>query len=329
MNRPEALHTWLASTCGFPDVTLTVASSDASFRQYFRFQAGARTLIVMDAPPPHEDCRPFVTMAGLLRAGGLHAPEVLAADLEHGFLLLEDLGVVTYLDALATQAADPLYRSALHALCTLQTLPAAHVVPVYDAARLRAELELFPSWYLDRHLGRPLSADDAQIWQRSVAVLVDACHAQGQVLVHRDYHSRNLMVCEPGPGLLDFQDAVIGPVTYDAVSLLRDAYVDFEEDQQIDWLVRWWEEARARAVPVAEDFGTCYRDFEWVGVQRQLKVLGIFARLHHRDGKSAYLASIPRVLRYAQAACERYRELRPLSRLLAASHDRLEDGLSF
>lgn len=328
--RITALRQWLQDDCGLASDALQPASSDASFRRYFRIRDGERSWIVMDAPPDHEDCRPFLAVAALLREAGLHAPQVHAEHLGQGFLLLEDLGDRTYLDALRSGTApDPLYRAALGALCRLQAVAGAGQVPHYDSAKLRQEIELFPTWYLDRHLGRPLDTADRALWQRVTDTLLQACTSQGQVFVHRDYHSRNLMVCADGPGLLDFQDAVIGPVTYDPVSLLRDAYIDFDEAQQIDWLVRWWEQARAEGLPVAQDFGVCYRDFEWMGVQRQLKVLGIFARLHHRDGKSAYLDSLPRVLAYVQGACERYAELRPLSRLLAASHDQLSEGLSF
>jgi aminoglycoside/choline kinase family phosphotransferase len=329
MNRSDALRSWLATHCGMSAARLEVASSDASFRRYFRVTDHDRTWIVMDAPPDREDCRPFVHVAGLLRGAGLHAPEVRIADLEQGFLLLEDLGPETYLDALAQRPADPLYRAALAALCRLQAIRPADPFPSYDHERLRQEIELFPTWYLERHLGRGLDAAGRAIWEGCSEALLRNCSAQAQVFVHRDFHSRNLMVCDDGPGILDFQDAVLGPITYDLVSLLRDAYVDFEEAQQIDWLVRWWELARTAGLPVPEDFGTLYRDFEWMGVQRQLKVLGIFARLNYRDHKPAYLASLPRVLGYLQSSCERYAELRPLSRLLAASHDTLRDGLSF
>jgi aminoglycoside/choline kinase family phosphotransferase len=329
MNRTEAMLAWLDSACGIPAAQLEPASSDASFRRYFRLQLAAGTRIVMDAPPPQENCRPFVAIATVLRDGGLHAPEVHAADLEQGFLLLEDLGPTTYLDALGTQAADPLYRSALQALCRMQQIAAPDHLPVFDAAFMRRELDLFPEWYLDRHLQRPLSPEDRAIWVRATTALIAGCAAQPQVLVHRDFHSRNLMVCADGPGILDFQDAVRGPITYDAASLLRDAYVGFDEAQQLDWLVRWWEGARAAGLPVAGDFGLLYRDFEWMAAQRLFKIAGIFARLHHRDGKSAYLASLPRVLGGLQTLCERYAELRPLSRLLASSHDALTEGLSF
>lgn len=333
MDRIEALQAWLARQPGLHPETLAPASSDASFRRYFRIATDQGSAIVMDAPPPQEDVRPFVAIAALLRRGGLAAPAVLAEDADQGFLLLDDLGQQTLADALAAGAPpDPLYRVALTDLVTLQQIPAGGQVPAYDRALLERELALFPDWYLDRHLARPLDAAGLRAWQVCTGRLVDACLAQPQVLVHRDYHCRNLMVLAQQPprlGMLDFQDAVTGPCTYDLVSLLRDAYVEFPEDQQIDWLVRWWQQARTAGLPVPVDFGTLYRDFEWMGVQRHLKVLGIFARLWHRDGKDAYLPHLPRVLAYVQGTCERYDELRPLSRLLASQHDALAEGLSF
>ncbi len=329
MTRPDALQAWLADTCGIPRQPLLPASSDASFRRYYRVQTAAGPRIVMDAPPPQENCRPFLAVAGLLRGAGLHAPEIHACDLQQGFLLLEDLGSRTYLQALAGQPADPLYRAALGALVRLQGIAAADQVAVFDAAFMRREVELLPEWFLDRHLGQPLDPAGRKVWERCTGVLIAACAQQGQALMHRDYHSRNLMDCADGPGILDFQDAVWGPLSYDPVSLLRDAYVDFEEDQQIDWLVRWWEQARKAGLPVAQDFGTQYRDFEWMGLQRHLKIAGIFARLHHRDGKPDYLAHLPRVLAYIQRTAERYDELRGLSRLLATAQGTLDQGLSF
>jgi aminoglycoside/choline kinase family phosphotransferase len=331
MTRLEALAHWLEKNCNIAGSSLMPASSDASFRRYFRISQGKRSYIVMDAPPELEDCTSFIAIATVLRSAGLRAPEIFAQDLTLGFLLLEDLGAQTYLDALQCQDADPLYRRALSALCTLQeiSVESSHNIPLYDGQKLQTEMDLCPTWYFNQHLGRPFNQESQEIWKQASAAIIQNCLAQGQVLVHRDYHSRNLMACEPGPGILDFQDAVIGPITYDLVSLLRDAYIEFDEEQQLDWLVRWWEQARKMGLHVPDDMGECYRNFEWMGVQRHLKILGIFARLHHRDGKSSYLDSIPRVLSYTQKACERYIELRPLSRLLADSHDQLSEGLSF
>ena len=279
----------------------------------------------MDAPPPMEDCRPFVHVATLLREAGVHAPEVLAADLERGLLLfLTDLGNTTYLvQALDVDSARGLYVAAMEALVRWQSATRPGVLPPwYDLPHCSSrELDLFPDWYVTRHLGRTLftgrqQTDLDEAFRRILANNL----AQPQVFVHRDYHSRNLMVCTPGPGVLDFQDAVVGPITYDLVSLLRDAYIAWDEERQIDLAVRWWERARAARLPVDPDFGVVWRDFEWMGVQRQLKVLGIFARLCHRDGKAQYLADMPRVVAYLRGACERYVALHPLLRLLDDLH---------
>ena len=321
MPRLNALHAWVNETHPAPIAALTPASADASFRRYFRLTRGSDTLIVMDAPPDKEDCHPFVAVARLFAEAGVHVPQVLRADFERGFLLLTDLGRTTYLEALTAADADPtvvqhLYRDALSALVTLQRASRPGVLPEYDEALLRREVGLFPEWYVARHLGATLSTSEQQSYTACVDALIANNLAQPRVFVHRDYHSRNLMVCPPNPGILDFQDAVYGPITYDAVSLLKDAYVHWEEAQVLDWLVRYWEQARAAHLPVDADFGNFYRDFEWMGVQRHLKVLGIFARLYHRDGKAGYLQDLPLVLRYLTEACGRYRELRPLAQLL-------------
>jgi len=304
-------------------LTLSSASADASFRRYFRAIRGAGTWIAMDAPPPREDCRPFVQVAALLRAAGLNAPQVLAQDLEQGFLLLTDLGTRTYLDALKDSdaaAADALFHDALAALVVWQRATREGVLPEYNAALLERELALFPEWYIGRHLGITLTGTEREALAAVEARLVANALAQPRVFVHRDYMPRNLMVCTPNPGVLDFQDAVLGPLTYDVVSLFRDAFLSWEEARVIDWTVRYWEDAKRQGLPVAGDFGTFYRDFEWMGLQRHLKVLGIFARLNYRDGKSAYLADTPRFIGYARAVAQRYHELAPLARLL----DRLE-----
>ncbi len=302
-------------------MVLETASADASFRRYFRFDdpAGGRSLIVMDAPPAHEDCRPFVHVASLLVDAGVHAPRVLAQDLDEGFLLLTDLGRTTYLDELARRdpaRVDALYADALAALVAMQRIPVGGRLPAYDRAMLGRELDLFPEWYLGRHLGQPPDAAAAATLAAISGRLLDRALAQPRVFVHRDYHSRNLMCCQPNPGVLDFQDAVEGPITYDLASLFKDAYIDWDEAQLIDWLARYWDLARRSGLPVDPDFGEFHRDFEWMGVQRHLKVLGIFARLAWRDGKHGYLESMPRVRRYLRATCARYRDLAPLSRWL-------------
>jgi aminoglycoside/choline kinase family phosphotransferase len=276
----------------------------------------------MDAPPPLEDCRPFVHVAALLRDAGVHAPRVFAGDLNHGMLLLEDLGTTTYLARLPAGNAHGMYLDALDALVRFQRASREGELPPYDEALLRRELLLFPDWYVARHLGRTLDAVQRDALEVIFAKVLANNLAQPRVYVHRDYHSRNLMVADPNPGVIDFQDAVYGPVTYDLVSLLRDAYVEWDEERQIDWAVRYWERARAAGIPVDADFGGFWRDFEWMGVQRQIKVLGIFARLCHRDGKSGYVGDMPIVMRYLRSACGRYRDLAPMLVLLDALEDR-------
>ena len=306
--------------------SLAPASADASFRRYFRVAlagtwapgGGAPTLIAMDAPPPHEDCRPFVHVAHLLSQAGVNVPRIVSADIARGFLLMTDLGATRYASALDESTAPRLYADALDALVMMQRLRCDDELPPYDDALLRRELMLFPDWYVARHLAKALTADERSALGSVFDLLIANNLAQPRVFVHRDYHSRNLMVSAPNPGVLDFQDAVCGPITYDLVSLLRDAYVEWNEERQIDWAVRYWERAREADLPVGTDFAAFWRNFEWMGVQRQLKVLGIFARLKHRDGKSGYVADMPRVLRYLHGACARYRELGPLSTLLDA-----------
>jgi len=329
--RRDDLAAWAATTLHTPLAAFAPASADASFRRYFRLTldaplasaAGARTLIAMDAPPAKEDCRPYVHVARLLRAAGVNAPEVIAADIDRGFLLLTDLGDVTYLAALADADSAPgLYADALAALVRWQHASRADELPPYDETLLARELALFPEWYVARHLGVTLTSAQRETLAHAFRLVLDNNLAQPRVYVHRDYHSRNLMVAAPSPGVLDFQDAVHGPITYDLCSLLRDAYIAWDEERQIDWAIRYWEQARAARLPVDRDFGAFWRDFEWMGVQRQLKVLGIFARLCHRDGKAGYLADMPRVMAYLRGACARYAALAPLLALLDALEGR-------
>ena len=326
--RLEQLHGWLRALSPQWELsagTLRAASNDASFRRYFRIDSGHRqhpTLIVMDAPPPLEDCRPFVSVARLFAEAGMNVPQVLAADLENGFLLLSDFGSETYLDVIAEGNADALHAAASRELLTIQSASRAGVLPEYDRELLLRELMLYPEWYLARHKGVALSDDDRNTLQQAFELLLANNLAQPRVYVHRDYHSRNLMLLagDDRPGVLDFQDAVYGPITYDLVSLLRDAYVAWPEEREIDWAIRHWERARQARLPVAADFGDFYRDLEWMGLQRHLKVLGIFARLWHRDGKDRYLADMPRVLGYVVRAVSRYNAFAPLARLV----DRIE-----
>jgi len=300
--RAEAGHRWSEEQLG-PGLEMAPASADASFRRYFRLRRGGRRWILMDAPPEHEDCRPFVALARALRAIGLNVPEVLAADLERGFLLLTDLGDTPYLAALDPDNADALYGDALAALLRLQRARPPADLPPYDHALLAAELELFPTWFLGRHLGLTPPPE----WPEASAVLIASALEQPRVWVHRDYHSRNLMVSEAdNPGILDFQDAVLGPCTYDVVSLLRDCYIAWPEDRVHGWVERYRREAaHLGLLPEGLEAETFHRWFDRMGLQRHLKAIGIFARLHHRDGKPGYLGDIPRTLDYVLRACAR------------------------
>ena len=297
--------------------TFTPASADASFRRYWRAAlADGRSYVVMDAPPDREDCRPFVRIAAMLAAAGVNAPQVLAQDLQQGFLLLTDLGTRTYLEELNEGNAARLFGDAIDALLRWQLATRAGMLPPYDEALLRREMILFPEWYVGKHLGKTLSAAQTQTLENIFRHLVQSALAQPVVYVHRDYMPRNLMVCEPNPGVLDFQDAVLGPITYDVVSLMRDAFISWPEEQVLDWTVRYWEKAKRAGLPVAGDFGEFWRAYEWMGLQRHLKVLGIFARINYRDGKPKYLTDTPRFLKYSFAVAKRYRELAPLTKLL-------------
>ncbi len=269
----------------------------------------------MDAPPEREDCGPFIHVAQLMRDAGLHVPEVLNADTRNGFLLLSDLGQRTYLRALTEDNANRLFGDAIAALVTWQRASRPGVLPPYDRALLQREMALFPEWYVGRHLGVTLSDQQRATLARIADLLCDSALAQPAVFVHRDYMPRNLMVSDPNPGVLDFQDAVYGPITYDVASLFRDAFISWPEERVLDWTVRYWEQAKRARLPVDTDFGAFYRAFEWMGLQRHLKVLGIFARIQYRDGKSGYLEDAPRFLRYVREVSARYAELVPLGRL--------------
>jgi len=336
LQRLEQLRTWLTTTLPGQAFDLAPASADASFRRYFRatFADGSPSRVIMDAPPDKEDVRPWLQVADLFRAAGAHVPEVLAQDLAQGFLLLSDLGSTTYLAALQgadeqapdTHRAAHLYADALGSLVAIQCASRPGVVPEYDRSLLLREMMLFPEWYVARHKGATLT--DAEIaalntaFERILAVNL----AEPRVFVHRDYHSRNLMLLDAAdglganPGIIDFQDAVYGPISYDLASLLKDAYIRWDEEFVLDMLIRYWETAKKLGLPVRAEFADFHRDFEWMGVQRHIKVLGIFARLYHRDGKDGYLADLPLVMDYLRRACKRYRDLGPLLKLL----DRLE-----
>jgi aminoglycoside/choline kinase family phosphotransferase len=330
--RQEMLEKWLISLDGFQFdlVTLQPASSDASFRRYFRVAliGQPKTLIVMDAPIEKEDVAPFVRVAQLLRRAGSNVPEVLAENAEEGFLLLQDFGSTTFLQALESKPdeKDQFYMQAIRDLVHFQTHTQTSGLPNYSADKLLKEMNLFDDWYVGKHFGTSLTEQE-QNWLESIkGMLVQSAMAEPQVFVHRDYHSRNLMLTNPegnSPqfGILDFQDAVKGPISYDLVSLLRDAYMEWTEEQTLDWTVRYWETARKSGLPVSKDFSDFYRQFDFMGLQRHLKILGIFARLNYRDGKAHYLQDLPVVLRYVRLVAGRYIAFKPLLLLL----DRLEN----
>ncbi|UQY32717.1 phosphotransferase [Pseudomonas fulva] len=300
-----------------PDAVLQPASSDASFRRYFRWEADGRSLILMDAPPPQENCRPFVEVANLLARAGLNVPQIHGADLEQGFLLLSDLGRQTYLEVIDGDNAGQLFAPAIDALLAYQQLPMDAGLPHYDEALLRRELQLFPDWYVARELGLTLNGEQQAAWQRICTLLIDSALAQPKVLVHRDYMPRNLMLSAPNPGVLDFQDAVYGPVTYDITSLFKDAFLSWPEARVQGWLEDYWHKARAAGIAVQDELADFLRASDLMGVQRHLKVIGIFARICHRDGKPRYLADVPRFFAYIEAVLERRPELAELGALIA------------
>lgn len=331
--REQEIDGWLRELFPGRTFSLAPASADASFRRYLRvtFDDGS-TRIVMDAPPSHEDIAPWLHVQALFHAAGVHVPDVHARDLARGYLLLSDLGSTTYLSALTATAgnADDFYRAAIDALIRFQCASTPEALPPYDRALLKRELDLFPDWYLAKHVQQTLSETQSTQLAATFEQILAVNLAEPAVYVHRDYHSRNLMVAAPNPGVIDFQDAVYGPITYDLASLFKDAYIEWPEEQTLDWLARYWQAARKAGLPVRADFGEFHRDYEWMGVQRHIKVLGIFARLFHRDGKDGYLKDMPLVAKYLRGACERYRELTPLLRILDLVENRqVQAGYTF
>jgi hypothetical protein len=315
-DRFRALDAWLRARLPGAPLRVERASTDASFRRYFRVFLDDRTLIAMDAPPGREDSAQFVKVAGLLRDAGLNAPAILEQDLAQGFLLVTDLGTRCYLQALQEGDPRPLFSDATTALVRWQSSTQAGVLPEYDEALLRRELTLFPDWYVARHLGITLSDAQRESLERLFRAILARNLAEPRVYVHRDFMPRNLMVCDPNPGILDFQDAVHGPISYDVACLYRDAFLTWDEGLMLDGTIRYWEKARKAGLPVRADFSDFWRDVEWMALQRHLKVLGIFARLCHRDGKSGYVEDTPRFLGYVRHAVSRYDELAPLGVLL-------------
>jgi aminoglycoside/choline kinase family phosphotransferase len=313
------LRLWLAEKLGLADadrLMLQPASADASFRRYYRLALADRSLIVMDASAESASCGPFVAIARQLAAGGLNAPAILAEDLTRGWLLLSDLGRQTYLDVLNEHNADALFAAAIGALVDLQRIECPSQLPRYDAALLQRELELFPEWYLQRHLGLEVDAALRAQLDDVFARLIDSALAQPRVLVHRDFMPRNLMVSEQLPGVLDFQDAVCGPISYDPICLFKDAFISWPEPRVEAWLRDYWQQAQAAALPVPTAFEDFYRDCDLMGAQRHLKVIGIFARICHRDGKPKYVQDVPRFFDYLRGVCSRRPELKALAALL-------------
>lgn len=300
-----------------PAGRLSAASSDASFRRYFRWEAAGHSFVIMDAPPPQENCRPFVDIDHLLASAGVHVPAIHAQDLERGFLLLGDLGHKTYLEIIDADNANALFADAIEALLAFQRLPMTAPLPSYDNALLRREVELFPEWYVGRELGLAFTEAQQASWQRMSQLLIDSALAQPKVLVHRDYMPRNLMQSAPNPGVLDFQDAVYGPVTYDITCLFKDAFVSWPQARVEGWLRDYWQKARAVGIPVQADFEAFHRASDLMGVQRHLKVIGIFARICHRDGKPRYLSDVPRFFAYIDEVISRRPELAELGQLIA------------
>lgn len=314
--RLEQLRAWLREVLGPGNYTLVPASEDASFRRYFRVQVDGRSFIVMDAPPQHEDCGPFLDIALRLRAARVNVPEVLEQDPAQGFLLLTDLGTTLYLHALTEDNADQLYAEAINSIVSMQQKAGTSGLPPYDETLLRNEMQLFPDWLLKRHLQIELSTQQQRELEKTFDLLVNNALSQPKVFVHRDYHSRNLMVC-PGknPGIVDFQDAVFGPVSYDLVSLLKDCYIKWPEDRIRAWLLAFFSQARLPNV----DEALFLRWFDLMGVQRHLKASGIFARLYHRDRKSGFLKDIPRTLSYITDLDGKYPELEFLAGLIKSA----------
>lgn len=315
MDRQSQLQQWLESLAENTYTNLQSASADASFRQYFRVNntRDNKSYIVMDAPPEKEDCHPFILVTELIRSVGVNAPDIIALDLHQGFLLLDDLGNKPYLDKLNNDTADSLYTDAIDALIKMQSIDA--ILPIYNKSLLQSEMALFETWYLNRHLDIQLREKQKKSLNKIFQLLINNAEEQPQAFVHRDYHSRNLMVTESNnPGVIDYQDAVIGPITYDLVSLFKDCYIEWPRDKVEHWLDLYL----ARLTPAHFiEKQTLIRWFDLMGVQRHLKVLGIFARLNYRDGKSQYLDDLPLTLKYILDACEMYDELQPLKQLLA------------
>ena len=313
------LQQWLEDSLGIKDYKIAPASADASFRRYFRISWDGQSRVVMDAPPDKEDTGPFIGISAQFHKLGLNVPQVLEQDHQQGFLLLTDLGSQDYLSSLNADSVAPLYSAALAALLRLQAciIPADYPFPPYDRTLLMNEMGLFRDWYLGRHLGMTISSDCQSMLMGLFDLLADSALAQPQAVVHRDYHSRNLMVCDPKPGVLDFQDAVVGPICYDLVSLLKDCYIAWPRKQVERWVGQYYEKLLASEMIRDVGLGQFLRWFDLMGMQRHLKATGIFARLNYRDGKQGYLKDIPRTMGYVKEVAHRYPELEKFAEFIA------------
>lgn len=334
MQRQTELQNWLAAVYPNESFELAFAAADADFRRYFRatFSDG-RTVVCMDAPPDKMSVAPYLKVQKLFDM--VNVPQVLHVDEAQGFMVLNDLGSTTFLTAMQQETSSDAHKAllleAIDELVELQKGSRAGVLPEYDREVMLREINLFPEWFAAKELGKPFNFKQKQLWQQVVDTLLPPLLEQPQVYVHRDYIVRNLMLQAGRPGVLDFQDALYGPISYDLVSLLRDAFIEWEEEFVLDLVIRYWEKARAAGLPVPEQFDEFYRWFEWMGVQRHLKVAGIFARLYYRDGKDKYRPEIPRFLNYLRRASRRYVDLAPLYALLVdlVGDDELETGFTF
>jgi len=324
--RLSQLDTWLATLNLVETGSRRPASSDASFRRYLRYDVLpdlraklGDTLVAMDAPPERENVPAFIHVDGLLFEAGVTVPAIVARDVDNGFLLLSDLGTTTYLQRLDSDNASFMYSDAIDALIAFQLTSTPGVLPEFDRAFVLREMNLFPEWFIAKHLGVTMTPAQQATLDKVFETITANVLAQQQVFMHRDFHSRNLMWLEQAnPGVLDFQDAVYGPVTYDLASLMRDAYIQWDEEFVLDWVVRYWQSAKKLGLPVNPDIDAFYRDFEFMALQRHLKILGIFCRLNYRDGKPIYMGDLPTVIDYVRKTANRYIELKPLVRLLDA-----------
>ena len=316
-SRHELINKWLHLVLEGHDFTLTDLAADAGARRYFRItDLNEASLVLMDAPIAHNNVRQFTFIADLLASNGINVPNIVHANFEDGLLLLSDLGDETYLKSLKQENANQLFDDATTALVKIQTIQDVRLLGKYDATLMDQELALFNDWYIEKQLNIQLNENTQDSLQNILKLITERCVSQPSVLVHRDFMPRNLMVCNNNPGILDFQDAAIGPITYDVVSLFKDAFISWDEEEIIDWTIRYWEKARKVSLPVPSDFGEFYEDLEWMGLQRHLKVLGIFSRLKHRDGKSHYISDEPRFLTYIRDVAQRYGALKPLLKIL-------------